>query len=130
MEDFFIRVWTDLVGRLHGPLQFRLVLQPTVASLLGLRAGLRDARAGRLPYGWALVFDARHRRAHVRSGWKDVGGVFAVAAIIDIVYQLIVLGWVYPGETIIVAFLLADVPYIVLRALSNRLARRFVRPPR
>jgi hypothetical protein len=40
------------------------------------------------------------------------------------VYQILVLRFVYPGETIIVAFVLAIVPYLILRGLVNRIARR------
>jgi hypothetical protein len=32
--------------------------------------------------------------------------------------------FVYPGETIIVAFVLAILPYLILRGLVTRLARR------
>jgi hypothetical protein len=124
MEEFFVRVWVNLVGRLHGPLQFRLVLQPLMASLLAIRAGRKDAREGRLPYVWALVFDPGNRQANLRSGRRDVGSVFVVALIIDVLYQLLVQKWVYPGEAVIVALLLADLPYVVVRALTNRVARR------
>lgn len=131
MENLLDRVWTDLVGRLDGPMQFRLLL-PLVASLLAIRAGRKDAREGRLPYVWALLFDPGTRQANLRSGRRDVGGVFLIALFIDVVYQWLVLRWVYPGEAVIVALLLADGPYIVLRALTNRLARRLSRltPPR
>jgi hypothetical protein len=44
--------WDMLIGREHGPLAFRLVLQPKVAALLAIRAGVRDAKAGRPPHGW------------------------------------------------------------------------------
>jgi hypothetical protein len=42
MEHFFIRVWDDLVGRSVGPMHFRLILQPVMAGILGIRAGLRE----------------------------------------------------------------------------------------
>lgn len=35
-----------LIGREHGPLAFRLILQPLVAALLAFRAGLRDTLTG------------------------------------------------------------------------------------
>jgi hypothetical protein len=130
MEDFFSRVWTNLVGRLHGPLQFRLVLQPLMASLLAIRAGRRDAREGRAPFVWALVFHRGRRGALVRSAMRDVASVFIVAALIDLVYQLLVVQWVYPGETLIVAFVLAVAPYVVVRALVNRLVSNRSRGPK
>jgi len=46
--------------------------------------------------------------------------------VLDAVYQIIVLHFVYPGEMIIVAFVLAILPYLILRGLVTRLARRKV----
>jgi hypothetical protein len=46
-----------------------------------------------------------------------------LAMVLDIVFQIRVLGTVYPGEVIIVAFLLAIVPYLLLRGLVTRLMR-------
>jgi hypothetical protein len=59
----------------------------------------------------------------LRDGWKSVGKVFVLAMVLDIVFQIRVLGTVYPGEVIIVAFLLAIVPYLLLRGLVTRLMR-------
>ena len=79
MEDFFIRVWTDLIGRTEGPMKLRLILQPLAASILAIRAGLRDAREGKPPYFWAPVFSPDHRRDLLRQGWEDNSGVDCVA---------------------------------------------------
>jgi hypothetical protein len=46
MEDMLSRVWESLIGRVGGPLTLRLLIQPTVATFLAIRAGWRDARAG------------------------------------------------------------------------------------
>ena len=44
---------------------------------------------------------------------------------IDIVYQLIEHRWqVYPGEAILVAIILAIVPYLLVRGPINRIFRR------
>ena len=59
----------------------------------------------------------------VREGWKRVGKVFVLAMVLDIVFQIRVLNTVYPGEVIIVAFLLAIGPYVLLRGLVTRLMR-------
>jgi hypothetical protein len=63
----------------------------------------------------------------LKDGWKSVGKVFILAVVLDIVYQIIVRRFVYPGETIIVAFILAIVPYLILRGLVTRIARRETR---
>ena len=124
MDDFLGRGWHDLVGRMHGPLFARLLVQPAVAAILAIRAGLRDAREGRGPYLWRIASDPEHRSQDLRQGWKDAGKLFLVALVLDVIYQLVVLRWVYVGEAIIVAIVLAIVPYVVLRSLVRRVAAR------
>ena len=123
MDEILARIWENLVGRAHGPMMFRLLLQPAVAIFFATRAGLRDARAGRTPYFWGLVYDPANRREMLRAGWKDVGKVFVLALILDVVYQVIVSRWVYPGEVLIVAAVLALVPYLLVRGVVTRFAR-------
>jgi hypothetical protein len=50
--------------------------------------------------------------------------VFIVAVVLDVVYQIIVQKFVYPGETIIVAIILAIVPYLLVRGPVDRIVRR------
>ena len=124
MDEFFARVFENLVGRVEGPMKFRLILQPLVACILAIRAGLRDARENKPPFFWALAFNPEHRRDLLKQGWKDIGKVFIATVILDVVYQIVVLRMVYPGEAIIVAVLLALVPYLLLRAPVARLAAK------
>src|SRR6476620_1903261 len=124
MDDMWVRFGSDMVGRLTGPMKFRLLLQPAMAAFFAIRSGLADARAGKPPYFWALFWDPAHRDEMLKDGWKHIGKVFILALVLDVVYQIIVLHFVYPGEAVIVAFLLAIVPYLVLRGLVTRLARR------
>jgi hypothetical protein len=127
VDPFFHRVWTDISEGLHGPLKFRLIIQPTVATIFAIRAGLRDAREGRAPFTWALVSDKGHRTEHLRRGWGDVAKVFVAATIVDAIYQLIVSRSVHPLQALGVAAVLALVPYLVLTGPINRLARRNAR---
>src|SRR5207237_3645809 len=60
-------------------------------------------------------------RAARRNMWALVGKVFLVAVALDVVYQLIVLQWIYPVQTLIVATMLALVPCLVVRAIGNRI---------
>lgn len=121
MEEMFARFVDDMVARVSGPMKFRLLLQPVMASIFAIIAGLKDAKAGNPPYFWALFTKPEHRSEMLKDGWKSVGKVFVLAMVLDIVYQLIVNGWVYPGEVIIVAFVLAILPYILLRGLVTRI---------
>lgn len=124
MDHMWMRVVSQLAARLTGPMKFRLVLQPAMAAFFAIRSGLADARAGKPPYFWCLVSDSAHCIDLIKDGWKSVGRVFILALILDVVYQIIVLRFVYPGEAIIVAFVLAIMPYLILRGLVTRLVRR------
>ena len=118
----------DLIGRVTGPMMFRLILQPTMATVMAIRDGLHDARDGRAPYFWALTHDAEHRRDWLRNGWKSIAKIFVLAFVLDVVYQWIQLRWFYPGEALMVAVLLAIVPYLCVRGPANLLARTRRRP--
>ena len=123
MDEYIARIWHDLGGRVGGPLTFRLIIQPLVAIFLAVRAGLKDSREGNPPYFWSILTDHDHRRDLLRNGWKDVARLFGFAVLMDLIYQLIVFRWFYPLETLIVAVVLALVPYLVLRGLVTRLAQ-------
>jgi hypothetical protein len=124
MDDMWTRLTHDLIDRVSGPMKFRLVLQPLMASIFAIRAGLQDAKAGKPPYFWSLATDPAHRADLMESGWKSVGKVFILALVLDVIYQIIAEHFVYPGEAIIVACLLAIVPYLILRGLVTRLTRK------
>jgi len=124
MDDMWTRLVHDLIERVSGPMKFRLILQPLMASIFAIRAGLKDAKVGKSPYFWSLLSDPAQRADLLKDGWKSVGKVFVLALVLDVVYQIIVEHFVYPGEAIIVAFVLAIVPYLILRGLVTRLARR------
>ena len=123
MDEIWMRIVENMTGRVTGPMRFRLVLQPLMAAIFAIRAGLADAKTGKPPYFWGLVTDPAHRSDMLKDGWKQVGKVFVLAIVLDTVYQIIVGRFVYPGEVIIVAFLLAIVPYLLLRGLVTRIAR-------
>ena len=129
MEEFISRVLTGLSNRVGGPMTFRIILQPLMAGLFAVRAGLKDAREERPPYFWTILTDPSQRAALLREGWRSVARVFVLAIVMDVIYQWIVLRWIYPGEMLIVAVALAVVPYLLLRGPVNRLARRWRRQP-
>jgi hypothetical protein len=124
MDQMWTRVGNQLLARVTGPMKFRLVLQPAMACFFAIRHGLTDAKAGKPPYFWSILSNLSHCRPMLKSGWKDVGRVFLLAIAMDVVYQIIELHFVYPGEAIIVAVVLAIVPYLILRGLVTRIARR------
>lgn len=122
MEELIARYFGDLTGRVSGPMSLRFILQPTMAAFFALRAGLKDARTGQPAYFWAVLKNPDHRRALLRDGWKDVAKVFCIAFALDTIYQLTQLRWFYPLQALIIAFMLAFLPYLLLRGPIRRIA--------
>ncbi len=118
------RIWRDLFDRAGGPMTFRFVLQPAMAGLAALRDGIRDARTGRTPYLWTVLTDPAARGDRLREGWIATARIILLGLGMDVAYQVIVLDRFYPGEAVIVAILLAFIPYVLLRGLIARVARR------
>lgn len=125
MEEVLVRFFGNLIGRIEGPLSFRIILQPCMAGMLAVIDGLRDAREGRPAFLWAALTRKTLRWELLRSGWKSVARVLILAIVIDLLYQAIVLRWAYPLEALATGFMLAVLPYLILRGPVNRIARRF-----
>jgi hypothetical protein len=122
MDEMLTRIWENLGGRIGGPMSLRLLIQPAIATALAIRAGLADARTGKPPYLLAILTNSGDRHELLRDGWKSLAKIFTMAVLLDIVYQLIVAQWIYPLESLIVAFVLACVPYLLVRGPVNRIA--------
>jgi hypothetical protein len=122
VDQTITRVAENLVARVTGPMHFRLLLQPAMATFFAIRDGLKDGRECKPPYFWGLFTDKGEREAMVKNGWKSVGKVFILAIVLDLIYQLIEHRWtVYPGEAVLVAIILAIVPYLLIRGPVNRI---------
>jgi hypothetical protein len=109
---------------LAGPGAFRVLVQPAIAIALGIRHGLRDYRAGRLPNLLELYQARGDRKRRMREGFRDVVLPFGIALLASIVFQYIVRSRVYLGFALAFAIVFVAVPYFVTRAATNRLARR------
>ena len=101
----------------------RIIVQPLVSAIIGLRSAVKDFREARPSFCWSLVADKASRRALLIEGWKEITKVFVVAVAIDLIYQLAVLHWIYPLQTLVVASILALLPYVMLRGLANWIVR-------
>jgi hypothetical protein len=126
IDGIFSRVWENIAGRTGGTMSFRFIMQPLVAAFFGVRAAIRDIKAGNPPFLATLIRDSEKRHGLIREGWKDVGKIFVFACLLDAIYQVIVLKWFYPGETIILAAMLAFVPYILIRGPLARIWRKII----
>jgi hypothetical protein len=122
MDDLLTRIWSDLIGRLHGPFSFRFVLQPLMAAIYAAHDGLSDAREGRPPYFWTIFTRSAQRWKLLREGLRRERRVILLGVVMDLLYQLIVFRSLHVFELAIVVLALAFVPYTLLRGTVNRIA--------
>jgi len=122
MDEFLSRTFNDLFSRPAGPFHLRFILQPTVATFIAIRSGLKDAKAQRSAYLWTILSQPEKRRVLIRDTWKDIGKVFSIAFLLDVIYQIVVFRWIYPVQALIIAFTLAIVPYVLVRGPVTRIA--------
>ena len=113
------RLWHDLIEETDAPMRFRFVLQPVMAAIVGIRDGLKDVRAGRKPYFRMALGVTR-----LREGLNATARIILLGIVMDAMYQMIVLRRFYPGEAVIIALVLAYVPYLLIRGPAARIARR------
>jgi hypothetical protein len=123
------RLWRDVLDRPGGPMTFRFILQPAMAILATLRDGIHDASVGRRPYVWALIHGVRDsggRSGRLWEGIVSTARILILGVVMDIIYQWKVLSTFYPGQAVVIAILLAFVPYLLLRGPIARVARHWV----
>ena len=120
MESVATSYVADMIGRIDGPMRFRVYLQPIVAFVFAVRDARKDVRAGRAAYGWALLTDPGHRRYLLQDGWKGIGKVFLAAYVLDIAYQYVAFHGIRLLQAPLAAVLLALLPYVFMRGLINR----------
>jgi hypothetical protein len=124
--DVVSRFWENLISRPSGPMAFRFVMQPTVAAIFAIRDGIKDVRTGRAPYLWKVLTDRAQRGALLREGLAATSKIIIVALALDAIYQVVELGAFYPLEAVVIAFVLAFLPYLLVRGPTGRLGRWWV----
>ena len=124
IQEILTRFWDQLIAQPSGPLAFRFYLQPAMAAFFAIRDGFKDARVGRPPFLRTMLSDPSQRGAYLREGLKRVSRVIVFALVMDAIYQFLVLRWFYPVEALVTAFVLAVLPYLLIRGPVARIARR------
>lgn len=118
------RIWRNVIDRPNGPLSFRFILQPSVAAFFATRDGVRDARVARSPFFWTVLWNARERGGRLREGLNATARIILLGLVMDTIYQVLELPTFHPNEALIVALLLAFMPYVVIRGTVTRIAVR------
>ncbi|MDQ3020331.1 MAG: hypothetical protein M3R36_07145 [Bacteroidota bacterium] len=130
MEDFFSNFLNGVGIRHDGPMSFRLILQPVMSLIYAIIAGVKDAKAGNPHFLFeGLILGKTDRKTALKEIWKDVGKVFILAVIMEIIFEIIEFKTVHPFEVLKVSFFLAIVPYLLFRGLVDRIVSLFIKKP-
>jgi hypothetical protein len=118
------RFWDDIAGRFTGPMKFRCLLQPTMALIAGVPDGIRDARRGHVSFFWSAWGHQGVTTGRLREGLESMARILLIGLTIDLIYQIRVFHQFYPGEAVMIALVLALLPYFIFRLLAEFIARR------
>jgi hypothetical protein len=117
------RFWADITDRVHGPMTFRFILQPIMALLAAVPDGIRDARAGHKSFFWSALWNPDAPTGRLKEGITSIARVILLGIGMDVIYQFKELDQFYPVEAVMMALLLAVIPYFVFRWIIELVAR-------
>jgi len=125
MDLPFQTIFDELTARLSdGPMQFRFIVQPTMAAILGIRAGIVDARSGLPPFVWSLVSRQAASKSHLETALRHLAIPILIATVLDAIVQYIMFEHIRPLMALVVGTVLMALPYSIARGLSNRIRSR------
>ena len=117
------RFWSDVFGRLHGPMTIRFYLQPTLAFVAAVKDGIKDARYGHKSFFWTALRDPAQHRGRLREGLIATSQMALIGFTMDTIYQFREFERFYPAEAVMMVLLLAIIPYFLFRWLVEYAAR-------
>ena len=117
------RIWKSLLARPSGPMAFRFILQPSMAAIVAIRDGLYDVRGNRSPFLWTILSDPKERAGRLREGLNATARIILLGLAMDTVYQAMAFKAFYPYKALIIALLLAFIPYLLIRGVTSRISR-------
>jgi len=120
------RIWQNLLERWGAPMNFRFVLQPVMATIAALLDGLKDARTGRPPFLETIITNPAKRAGRMQEAVIATARIILLGLVMDTIYQVMEFKTFHPAEAVIIALLLAFVPYVVLRGIIARIARWWI----
>ena len=119
-----LSVAEGIIIRLAGPMSLRLVIQPVIALLLGIRDGRIDAKEGEPPFIVGLITNCRDRKAKLVSLFKSLSKAIIIAVILEVIVQYLLFGQVHAIGVILYASFFLIVPYSLARGLTNMIVTK------
>ena len=119
-----MNAWHQIVHDLSGKGEFRLILQPAMAIILGIRLGRLDALEGRPPFGWRLFTTKHQRWSLFKQSLSDAMFPLLLAFVLDAILQYLTSHHVRIWQAVVVGTILVWLPFIAARGFTNRIWRR------
>ncbi len=94
-----------------------------VRHLYILHDGIKDAREGHKSFFWTALWDPSQHSGRLREGLTSTARILLLGLSMDVIYQFKVFDIFYPAEAVVIAILLAVVPYFVFRWVVEIVAR-------
>jgi len=118
-----IGFWEGIVDVASGRGQLRLILQPTIAILVGIKMGIADAKLGNDPFIKRLTRAGKDRAALAKEAALEVIVPFCIAIVLDGILQYLMLGRVRPFAALVMGAILIWIPFSISRSFTNRIYR-------
>jgi hypothetical protein len=117
------RIWRNLLDAPRGPMSFRFILQPLMSAIVAIHDSVKDARTSRLRHFWTVADNPRERMERLREGLIATARIILLGMAMDVIYQFLVFKTFYPAQALLIALLLAFVPYLLIRGPATRIVR-------
>jgi hypothetical protein len=117
------RIWRNLLDAPRGPMSFRFILQPLMSAIVAIHDSVKDARSGRLRHFWTVADNRRERMGRLREGLIATARIILLGMAMDVIYQFLVFKTFYPAQALLIALLLAFVPYLLIRGPAIHIVR-------
>ena len=69
-----------------------------------------------------MLGNRQERIGRLREGLNATARIIALGLVMDVIYQAIVFKTFYPDQALVVALVLAFVPYLIIRGVTVRLS--------
>lgn len=119
-----IGFWEGIRETVSGRGQLRLILQPAIAMIIGIRMGIADAKSGEQPFLMHLLVTGQDRAKLAKDALVKVIIPFSIAIVLDGALQYVTLGYIRPLAAVIMGLGLIAVPFAIARSITNRIYRR------
>jgi hypothetical protein len=111
------RLWRNLLDAPSGPMSFRFILQPLMSAIVANHDSVKDART------WTVAGNPRERMGRLREGLIATARIILLGMAMDVIYQFLVFKTFYPAQALLIALLLAFIPYLLIRGPATLIVR-------